>query len=86
MEVSGQFHAPAALPPEKESLVPMNRKLGGPQNRSEHGSEERNSQPLPGFEPPIIQPVASAIPVSHPASYWTKKKTISKYFLRQYET
>jgi hypothetical protein len=27
MEVSGQLHAPAALPPEKEPLVPI--KIGG---------------------------------------------------------
>jgi hypothetical protein len=32
--------------------------LGGPQNRSGRGGEEKNSQPLPGIEPPIIQPVA----------------------------
>jgi hypothetical protein len=32
------------------------RRLGGPQSRSERGGEEKNSQPLPGLEPPI-QPV-----------------------------
>jgi hypothetical protein len=37
---------------------PLDRRLGGPQNRSGRGGEERNSQPLPGLEPPIIQPVA----------------------------
>jgi hypothetical protein len=30
----------------------------GPKNRSGRGDEEENSQPLPGLEPPIIQPVA----------------------------
>jgi hypothetical protein len=30
----------------------------GPQSRSGRGGEEQNSQPLPGLEPPIIQPVA----------------------------
>jgi hypothetical protein len=31
----------------------------GPQSRSgRSGGEEKNSQPLPGLEPPIIQPVA----------------------------
>jgi hypothetical protein len=30
----------------------------GPQSRSGLGGEEKNSQPLPGLEPPIIQPVA----------------------------
>jgi hypothetical protein len=53
MEVSGQFHAPAAL-----HQYSLDRRLGGPQSRSERGDEEKNSQPLPGLEPPIIQPVA----------------------------
>jgi hypothetical protein len=34
----------------------LDRRLGGPQNRSGRGGEEKNSQPLPGFETPIIQP------------------------------
>jgi hypothetical protein len=37
---------------------PLDRRLGGPQCRSGRGGEEKNSQPLPGLEPPIIQPVA----------------------------
>jgi hypothetical protein len=45
MEVSGQLHAPAALPPGKGS------RLGGPQSRSGRGGEEKNSQPPPGIEP-----------------------------------
>jgi hypothetical protein len=36
----------------------LDRRLGRPQNRSGRGGEEKNSQPLPGLEPPIIQPVA----------------------------
>jgi hypothetical protein len=36
----------------------MDRRLDGPQRRSESGGEEKNSQPLPGLEPLIIQPVA----------------------------
>jgi hypothetical protein len=43
MEVSGQLHAPAALPAGKEPLVPLDRKLGGPQSRSGRGGEEENS-------------------------------------------
>jgi hypothetical protein len=50
MEVSGQLHAPAALPPEKEPQVPLDRMLGGPQSRSRRGTEENNSQLLPGLE------------------------------------
>jgi hypothetical protein len=30
-------------------------RLGGPQSRSGRGGEQKNSQPLPGLEPPIIQ-------------------------------
>jgi hypothetical protein len=32
--------------------------FGGPQSQSGRGGEEKNSQLLPGLEPPIIQPVA----------------------------
>jgi len=50
MEVSGQFHDSAALPPGKEPLLPMDRRLGEPQSRFERGGE-KNSQPPPGIEP-----------------------------------
>jgi hypothetical protein len=53
MEVNGQLHASAALPP----LYPLDRRLGEPQSRSGRGGEEENSQPV-WLEPPIIQPVA----------------------------
>jgi hypothetical protein len=36
----------------------LDRRLGGAQTRSGRGVEEKNSQPLPGLEPPIIQPEA----------------------------
>jgi hypothetical protein len=51
MEVGDQFHAPAALPPGKEPLVPIDRRLGGPQSRSGRCGEEKNSEPLPRIEP-----------------------------------
>jgi hypothetical protein len=57
MEVSGQLHVPAALLQRKNCWYPLDRRLGGPQSRSERGGKEKNSQPLPGLEPPIIQPV-----------------------------
>jgi len=57
MKVSGQLHAPATLPQGKSSWYPLDRRLGGPQNRSGSGGKEKNSQALPGLEPPIIQPV-----------------------------
>jgi hypothetical protein len=58
MEVSGQLHAPAALPPGKEPLVPTVQEAGWAQSRPQHGGEEKNSQPLLELEPPVIQPVA----------------------------
>jgi hypothetical protein len=36
----------------------LDRRLGGPQSRSERGGEEKNSQLPPELESPIIQPVA----------------------------
>jgi hypothetical protein len=42
----------------KSPWYPLDRRLGGPQSRSGCGGEEKNSQPLPGHEPPIIQLVA----------------------------
>jgi len=38
-------------PQEKRSRYPLDRRLGGPQNRSALGSEEKNSLHLPGIEP-----------------------------------
>jgi hypothetical protein len=58
MEVSGQRHAPAALPTGKEPWYPSDRRVGEPQRRSGRGGEEKNSQLLSGLEPPIIQPKA----------------------------
>jgi hypothetical protein len=45
-------------PQGRGSWYPLDRRMGGSQSRSGGGGEEKNSQPLPGLEPPIIQPVA----------------------------
>jgi hypothetical protein len=58
MEVNGQLHAPALYPQGKSHWYPLDRRLSRPQNRSGRGDEEKNSQPLPGPTPPIIQAVA----------------------------
>jgi hypothetical protein len=57
MEVSGQLHARAALPPGKKLLIPIVRRQDGPQSRSGRGGEEKNSQTLPRLDPSIIQPI-----------------------------
>jgi hypothetical protein len=50
---------PRPLYPQRKSpWYPLDRRLGGTQNRSGYGDEEKNSQPLLGLEPLIIQSVA----------------------------
>jgi hypothetical protein len=50
---------PQPLYPQGKNLwYTSYKRLGGPQSRSGRGGEEKNSQPLPGLEPPIIQTVA----------------------------
>jgi hypothetical protein len=51
MEVSGQLHPTAALPPGKEPSYLLDRRLGGLQSRSGRGGDEKNSQSPPGIEP-----------------------------------
>jgi hypothetical protein len=50
MEVSGQIHAPAALPPGKDPRYPLYKRLDGPQSQSRRGGDEENPHPLPGIE------------------------------------
>jgi hypothetical protein len=38
-------------PQGKSPWYPLDRRLGGPQSRSGHGGEEKNSQPPSGIEP-----------------------------------
>jgi hypothetical protein len=56
MRVGGKLHAPAALPPGKETRYPLYRRLGGPQGRC---VRVRKISPTPGFDPRTVQPVAS---------------------------
>jgi hypothetical protein len=58
MEVSGQLHALAFLPQGKSPWYPLDRRLDGPQSQSGCGGEEKNSQPLSGLKPLIIQLIA----------------------------
>jgi hypothetical protein len=45
LEVSGQLHAPATLPPGKELRYPLDRLLGGPQSQSWRCGEEKILDP-----------------------------------------
>jgi hypothetical protein len=58
MEVSGQLNDLATLPPEKSPWYPLDRMMSGPQSQSGRNGEEKNSRPLQGLQPPIIQPIA----------------------------
>jgi hypothetical protein len=55
MEVVVRITSRPLCPQEKSPPYPLNRRLGRPQSQSGCGVEEKNSQPLPGFETPIIQ-------------------------------
>jgi hypothetical protein len=45
-------------PQGKSPWYPLDRRLGGPQSQSGCNGEEKNSQPLPGLESPLIQFIA----------------------------
>jgi hypothetical protein len=51
MGVGSQRHAPADLPPG-ETLYPFDRRLGGPQGRSERVWK---ISPPPGFDPRVVR-------------------------------
>ena len=55
MEVGGQRHAPAAVPPGK-TRYPLYRRLGGTQGR--YGRLRKISSPQ-GIDPRTVQPVVS---------------------------
>jgi len=60
MEMSGQRHALAALPPGKKPRYPLHRRLGGPQSWFEI-LEDKNVLFLAGFEPWTLQPVSQSL-------------------------
>jgi hypothetical protein len=45
-------------PQGKSPFYPLDRKLDGPQSQSGYGGEEKNSQPMLGLKPLIIQSIA----------------------------
>jgi hypothetical protein len=63
--VSGQLHAPAALPPGKRvPQYPLDRRLGGPQSRSGRLEEEK-----------ILDPTGTRTPTSPPSSQLASRYT-----------
>jgi hypothetical protein len=64
MEMSGQFHDPAALPPGKQPRYPLYRGLGGPQSWSGRYKEENNLLPIPGIKSRLLgRPARSLVPI-----------------------
>jgi hypothetical protein len=55
--VSGQLHASPLYLRGKSPRYPVDKRLDGLRSRSGRGGVEKNSQPLPGLKPPIIQTV-----------------------------
>jgi len=52
------FKSRLLYPQAKNPWYPLDRRLCGPQSRYGRCGEDKNSQPLPAHEPPIIQPTA----------------------------
>jgi hypothetical protein len=61
LEVSGQLHAPAALPPGKEPRVPTGYEVGWTPEPGWKTWRRENSWPyrVPNSDPSVVQPVAS---------------------------
>jgi hypothetical protein len=57
-KVSGQLHAPPALPPGKGPRYPFDRRLGGPQSRSGRFGEDKILDPT-GIRTPTLGRPAS---------------------------
>jgi hypothetical protein len=58
MEVSGQLHAPASSPPEKEPLVPIGWEVGWGPKAGLDAVRRKIPSRYQDSEPPIIQPIA----------------------------
>jgi len=51
MEVSGQLHTSAALPPGNSSWYPLDKRLDGPQGLSRHCGKEKSPCPCQKSKP-----------------------------------
>lgn len=61
MQVCGQFHPTAALPPGKEPKYPLNWRLRGLQSRCGYFGEEKNLLSLSGIEVRLLSRKASKL-------------------------
>jgi hypothetical protein len=73
MEVSGQLHAPAALPPgERAPGTVLDRGLGGPQSRSGRRGEEKKTSPYRQSNPGRLVRSPSLYRLSYPYTFFLK--------------
>jgi hypothetical protein len=85
MDVIVQSHTPAALLSGKQLLIPLYRRLGGPQSWSEHYGEEWNLLPLPGIKPQLLShPSCSLVTIVTELSQLLKLVHISNKFWTVY--
>jgi hypothetical protein len=68
----------------KSPCYKWDKSLDGPQSRSGRGDEEKNSQPPPGLELPIIQPVAQRYTTQLSRLLHQQCRTISSSVKRTY--
>jgi len=62
MEVSGQLHVPAALPPGEDPQHPLDRRLGGgPRSWSGRSGEEKKIRASARNRTPVVQPVEQSL-------------------------
>jgi hypothetical protein len=75
MEMSGQVHAPAALPPGKSPKYPLYTRLGGTKSRSVGHAEDKTLLALSGIElRPLGRSAHSLVVTVNELSSMTKYK------------
>ena len=82
MEVGGQRHAPAALPPGK-TRYPLNRRLGGPLGRSRRVRKISHPPPPAGVVSPHLPSLANRYSDwSIPAQKWKWQQQATNDIMR----